>query len=373
MKRILSSALALALLAMPWSGAFAAESGMNFDFEGGDSGFLPIFADLPAVEGTEEFYELEHGHVTVPVEGAGKGMFLSGNNHSDDLFMGYYRELAGLTPGERYVFQVTFQLATDVEGGLIGIGGSPGASVYVKGGVTARKPVAAETEERYYRLNLDKGNQGTGGADMALLGDMEKYAPQRPGEYEFKTFAFAAEAVPGEDGKVYLILGTDSGFEGTSSWYADNISVQWVEKRNETITRAEAVQLLYEAVSAGPMDGPVFRDVDASSPYWYALGWAQNSGYISGCGGERFAPEDCLTVEQAMSILYRYVGSPETVLPAGLPGISPWAKQSTAWGLQQRLIQEDDLAGRRGAIAKSVYMEALEKAISLRDRTETSQ
>ncbi len=88
MKRILSAALALALLAMPWNGASAAESGMNFDFEEDDSGFLPIFADLPAVEGTEEFYELEYGHRDVPVEGAGKGLFLSGNNHSDDLFMG---------------------------------------------------------------------------------------------------------------------------------------------------------------------------------------------------------------------------------------------------------------------------------------------
>lgn len=372
MKRILSTALALALLAMPWSGAFAAESGANFDFEEGDSGFLPIFADLPAVEGTEEFYELEHGHVTVPVEGAGKGMFLSGNNHSDDLFMGYYKELAGLAPGERYVFQVAFQLATDVEGGLIRIGGSPGSSVYVKGGVTAQKPVAAETEEQYYRLNLDKGNQGTGGADMALLGDIEKYDPQRPGEYEFKTFAFSAEAVPGEDGKVYLILGTDSGFEGTSSWYADNISVQWVEKQNETITRGEAVQMLYEAASAGPMDGPAFRDVDSSSPYWYALGWAQNRGYISGCGGGRFAPEDRLTMEQAISILYRYAGSPETVLLTELPGISPWAKQSTAWGLQQKLIQEDDLTGHRGAIAKSVYAEALEKVLRPDDGTEFS-
>lgn len=370
MKHILSTALALALLAMPWSGTFAAESGANFDFEEGDSDFLPIFADLPAVEGTEEFYELEHGHVTVPVEGAGKGMFLSGNNHSDDLFMGYYKELAGLTPGERYVFQVAFQLATDVEGGLIGIGGSPGSSVYVKGGVTAQKPVAAETEEQYYRLNLDKGNQGTGGADMALLGDIEKYDPQRPGEYEFKTFAFSAEAVPGEDGKVYLILGTDSGFEGTSSWYADNISVQWVEKQNETITRGEAVQMLYEAASAGPMDGPAFRDVDSSSPYWYALGWAQNRGYISGCGGGRFAPEDRLTMEQAISILYRYAGSPETVLLTELPGISPWAKQSTAWGLQQKLIQEDDLTGHRGAIAKSVYAEALEKVLRPDDGTE---
>ncbi|MCI9170091.1 MAG: S-layer homology domain-containing protein [Lawsonibacter sp.] len=373
MKRILSAALALALLAMPWNGASAAESGMNFDFEEDDSGFLPIFADLPAVEGTEEFYELEYGHRDVPVEGAGKGLFLSGNNHSDDLFMGYYKELDGLTPGERYVFRVTFQLATDVESGMIGIGGSPGSSVCVKGGVTAQKPAAAETEERYYRLNLDKGNQSTGGADMAVIGDMEKYDSQRPGVYEFKSFDFTAEAVPGKDGRVYLILGTDSGFEGTSSWYVDHISVQWVEKRNETITRAEAVQLLYDAASAGPADGPAFRDVDLSSPYWYALGWAQSSGYISGRGGGCFAPNDRLTVEQAMSILYRYADSPEDILPMDLPGVSSWAERSMAWGLQRELIQEDGLTGHGGAIVKSAYVEALEKTVSLYGGTEASR
>lgn len=363
MKRILSAALALALLAVPCDRAFAAESGVKFDFETGDSGFLPIFADLPAAEGTEEFYELVHDHRDVPVEGAGKGLFLSGNNHSDDLFMGYYKELDGLTPGEPYVFHVTFRLATNVEGGMVGIGGSPGESVVMKGGVTAARPAAPVAEDGYHRLNIDKGNQGQGGPDMAIIGTIAKTDSQRPGEYEFKPFAFTAEAVPGADGKVYLIFGTDSGFEGTSSWYVDDLSVQWVEKRNETVTRGEAVQLLYDAASAFSADEPEFQDVDLSSPYWYALGWAQSSGYISGFGG-RFAPEDRLSVEQAMSILYRYAGSPE-VSSADLPGVAPWARQSTAWALQQGLIREGDLTGRGGAIVKSVYTEALEKTVSL--------
>lgn len=369
MKRVLSVALGLVLFALPWSGALALESGAEFDFEKGDSDFIPIFADLPAGAGTEEFYELEHGCREVPVEGAGKGLFLSGNNHSDDLFMGYYKELAGLTPGTPYVFQVSFQMATNVEGGMIGVGGSPGSSVYVKGGVAAEKPAAVVTEDQYYRLNIDKGNQGTGGADMAVIGNMEKWGSTGPSEYELKAFAFRAEATPGAGGRVYLILGTDSGFEATSSWYLDNIAVQWVEKENETVSRAQAVQLLYDAAHGSPMDGPVFSDTDPSSPWWYALGWARNSGYISGYGNGRFGPTDLLTVEQAMSILYRYAGSPDTALPAELPKVSPWAEQSVAWGLQQGLIQRDNLTGHGGTIVRSIYEDALEKALSMEGGT----
>lgn len=362
MKRILSAALGLVLLVMPWSGALAAVSSVHFDFEEGDAGFFPVFADLPASEGTEEFYELEYGRRNIPVEGAGLGLFLSGNNHSDDLFMGYYKELDGLTPGEPYVFQVDFQLATNVETGLIGIGGSPGSSVYVKGGVTAKEP-AAVIEDGYYRLNLDKGNQGTGGVDMAVLGDISKYESLRPGGYEFKPFTFTAEATPGENGRVYLILGTDSGFEGTSSWYIDNVTMRWVEQRNETITRAQAVQLLYDAALASPVDGPTFRDVDLFSPCWYALGWAQANGYISGHDNGVFCPEEPLTVEQAMTILYCFAGSPETG-PADLPQVSLWAERAVSWGLRQGLIQKDDLTGHGGMIVKNVYAEAVEKVLN---------
>lgn len=110
----------------------------SFDFSEDDGGFAPIFSDYPTEPDVEQFYEFQTGHEEVPVADAGKGLFISGNNHSDDLFMGYYKELTGLAPETEYQFTVRFKLATNVEGGMIGIGGSPGESVFVKCGVVSK-------------------------------------------------------------------------------------------------------------------------------------------------------------------------------------------------------------------------------------------
>ena len=218
--------LAAVLLAAALLRPTATTRDITFDFEANDGGFVPIFADYPAGSGVDAFYELQHEWAASPT-GDGKALFLSGNNHSDDLFMGYYKEIDGLNAGQRYEFQVSFRLATNVEGGMIGVGGSPGTSVYVKGGIAAEQPRRSTDALNNYRLNIDKGNQGTDGRDMLLLGNLEKENPQHPGAYEWKDFRFTAQAIANEDGCVYLILGTDSGFEATSAYYLDEISVSW--------------------------------------------------------------------------------------------------------------------------------------------------
>ena len=142
MKKLISAGLAAMLtVSMLTAAASAADStSVQFDFSQSDSGFVPIFADYPNTEGVDEFYEFRHSWGEVPIPGAGNGLFISGNNHSDDLFMGYVKMLDGFAPARTYRFTVSFKLATDVEGGLVGVGGSPGESVAVKCGVTSRGP-----------------------------------------------------------------------------------------------------------------------------------------------------------------------------------------------------------------------------------------
>ena len=198
----------------------------NFDFETDDHGFTAIFADYPIGEDVDQFYELKHEWTVLPAKD-GKGLFLSSNNHSDDLFMGYFKEFSGFTAGHIYEFQVNFRLATNVEGGMIGVGGSPGSSVFVKGGVTSTKPQCIDNGQNQFLLNLDKGNQGVGGQDMLLLGNIEKEEALHPGQYEWKQFEFSVQAKADKAGCVWLIIGTDSGFEATSSYYLDDISLSW--------------------------------------------------------------------------------------------------------------------------------------------------
>ena len=196
----------------------------SFNFDGEDEGFTAIFADYP--KGSEEFFELESGLRDIPVEGvSGKGYYLKGNNHSDDLFMGFYTKLTGFSAGEGVRLTVSFKLATSVEGGMIGIGGSPGESVIVKCGVTSVEPQAVEDNEGYYRTNIDAGSQANAGKDMKIVGNLSKQDSKAPGEFEFNSYTVEINAIANENGELWLIIATDSGFEGISEYYLDDVTV----------------------------------------------------------------------------------------------------------------------------------------------------
>jgi len=195
-----------------------------FDFEDDDSGFVAIFADYP--EGSEVFYQLESGYKALPVPGVtGSGLYIKGNNHSDDLFMGYYKKLNGFAPGEKAILRVEFKLATNVEAGFFGIGGSPGESVAVKCGVVAVKPEAVVDGSGYYRMNIDTGAQMNSGADMQMIGNLAKKSTTEFDAYEFNLYQLDVSVQANENGELYLIIATDSGFEGVSDYYIDDVEV----------------------------------------------------------------------------------------------------------------------------------------------------
>lgn len=234
MKKIILVTTVFALLIAFMSGCTPktespAETSAFFDFEQSDSGFVPIFADYPDQEDVDGFYEFQHRYGEVPIPKAGKGIFISGNNHSDDLFMGYVKKLEGFTAGETYHFSVSFKLATNVEGRMVGVGGAPGESVTVKCGIVSTEPKATN-ESGYFRMNIDTGSQSNVGKDMTVVGNMAKTQNNRPGEYEFNEFSAEFDMTANENGEVYLIIGTDSGFEATTAYYLDDISVTWSQE-----------------------------------------------------------------------------------------------------------------------------------------------
>ena len=64
-----------------------------------------------------------------------KGIFLSGNNHSDDLFMFIKRPIDKLMPNTDYNLSFHVTIESNVSQGEFGIGGSPGESVFFKVGL----------------------------------------------------------------------------------------------------------------------------------------------------------------------------------------------------------------------------------------------
>ena len=73
-----------------------------------------------------------------------------------------------------------------------------------------------------YIMNIDKGNQASGGEDAITLGDVANsvVCGDTP-TWELKELSSASrvEVTTGSQGDVWLLVGTDSAFEATSSLY----------------------------------------------------------------------------------------------------------------------------------------------------------
>jgi hypothetical protein len=198
---------------------------LHYKFSERSAGFAAGFADYPA--GEESFYELQADYRALPKYlGGNRAIYLSGNNHSDDLFMFIKNRIGGLRPGGAYSVTLQVQVASNAPNGSFGIGGSPAQSVYLKAGVTNVEPVPVN-REGFIELNVDKGVQSQPGADAQVLGNIGVETttdPSGSSRYVLKNFRSKPFLVEADDaGNLWLFTGTDSGFEGTTSLYFTKI------------------------------------------------------------------------------------------------------------------------------------------------------
>ncbi len=199
----------------------------RFDFDEGPLGFVAGFADYPPAH--EEIYELTSGHRALPAPLESRsGLFLSGVNRSDDLFMFFKGPIDGLTPGVSYAVEVSVEIATSTPAGCVGVGGAPGESVWIKAGVTAEEP-AAVLEGSHLRMNIDIGRQSNGGTQAVVLGNVANSRQcEQSREWELK--ALERQSTPAgtsvsADGRAWFLIGVDSGFESRTEVYFTGASV----------------------------------------------------------------------------------------------------------------------------------------------------
>jgi hypothetical protein len=202
----------------------------SFDFNDSQEGWQPDFADMPASMEDSIFYELRFAYTDLPETlGEGKSLMLSGNNHSDDLFMFMKRKVSGLIPNTTYTLVFEVELASNAPKGSVGAGGSPGESVFLKAGASKIEPVKMVQNEKWV-LNIDKGNQSMPGLNAAVLGDIA--IPSNASDYTIISRSNAASssaplfmAQTNNDGEIWLFVGTDSGFEGTTTVYYRKVNI----------------------------------------------------------------------------------------------------------------------------------------------------
>ena len=197
----------------------------EYEFDSDKEGWTEGFADYP--EGEEELYELgyDHSNLPEPLDRSQGSLKITGNNYSDDLFMYITRKITGLAPNKPYELKFNVELASNAPSNAFGVGGAPGESVYLKAGATTTEPTTTLGDSKHYRMTLDKGNQGTDGKDMVLIGNVANGSDKE--EYSLitrsneGTFSVTAD----NKGEVWVIIGTDSGYESVTTLYYNKISI----------------------------------------------------------------------------------------------------------------------------------------------------
>ncbi|MCE0723287.1 MULTISPECIES: hypothetical protein [Legionella] len=206
--------------------------------------FKVSFADYP--KGEEKFFELQFKNdakLPYEINTSLHALKISGNNHSDDLFMYAYKKVKDLKPNTTYRVSFSLEFASNAPDGSTGVGGSPGDSVYVKIGAVSHKPLRYVDDLNHYRINLDKGNQALDGKDMLTIGSFGvdtansvyrlKTLPYLPTE-EIQTKLANYTTRTNDKGEVWLVLGTDSGFESTTTIFYTSLSVTFKELIEES-------------------------------------------------------------------------------------------------------------------------------------------
>ncbi|QHW00717.1 hypothetical protein [Spirosoma endbachense] len=189
-------------------------------------GWVADIVDYGVAQDTTMRFKSGWKSLPSPLDTTRKSLMLESMNRSDDAFMFLKKKVTGLQPNKDYSLVFDIELASKYPTNSIGIGGSPGGSVYLKAGASAVEPVK-EKKDDFYSLNIDKGAQNDNGKDAILLGNVG-IGDDEPDAYKLITRSNADKpftARSNANGELWLLVGTDSGFEGLTTLYYSQIKV----------------------------------------------------------------------------------------------------------------------------------------------------
>ena len=156
-----------------------------------------------------------------------------------------------------------------------------------------------------------------------------------------------------------------------TSWYYPEVYYVWshnlMSGMSDTIfapeantTRAQFVQVLYRLAGAPAVDKSdlPFTDLKAD---WYrdAIAWAYKNGIASGTSKTTFSPDQVITRQQMVAMIYHYKGDPKANgdLSKFKDGasVSGYAKQAMIWAVDNKVISgfEDGTIRPTGAATRA--------------------
>lgn len=362
-KRILTLALAAALLLTPFSlasasgTAFVADvpeqlpaAGESFTVSvslTGNPGFNSIQFRLAYDDTVVQCDEVENGAVLA-------GTLSASNPHATGDGVGAMVSAASLdavtSDGEIAQFQFTVLRAgtagfsledvslTDVDGTELPFSASTQASGAGKPGVPPPADSADDEGTNTGGVNTGDANTGSGGN----AGEETPTQPEETGQDIAQTAPASFSDVPDTHWAYSSVaeaagLGLIAGFEDGSF------------RPDQPVTRGQFVVILWRMAGSPETDAAAdFADVAPTAWYAKAVAWANENGFVNGVSAQRFDPDGNITREQAVTILHRYAGT-----PSGMEGmlsgiydsqftdsgsISPYAKNAVYWAVYHSIV-----------------------------------
>ena len=211
---------------------------VEYNFKSGSLGWTADFADYPPNIGTG--YELDARLRFMPrklTRLPRQGFYIQGHNRSADLFMYLKRRLRvedGIVASQTYRVEYVITLASNAATGCVGIGGAPGESVFLKAGASPIEPLSVLQSNGYLRMNVDIGSQSNSGTAASVAGNIangipcEKAFPTLPFALIQRSHQHTSNVTASAAGELWLLVGTDAGFEGLTRLYYQNIRVRLV-------------------------------------------------------------------------------------------------------------------------------------------------
>ena len=142
----------------------------------------------------------------------------------------------GIVAGRTY--ELTFKLifASNAQTGCGGVGGSPGESVFLKAGASPAEPRALLTPPppdprvfSWLSMNVDKSNQAQSGIAASVVSNIANGRPCDLFSREYvsleRVHQHTSLVNANANGELWLLVGTDSGFEALTAIYYQRIDV----------------------------------------------------------------------------------------------------------------------------------------------------
>ncbi len=110
-----------------------------------------------------------------------------------------------------------------------------------------------------------------------------------------------------------------------------------------------------------------FTDIDPREYYSEAIAWAAEQGIVAGYDETHFGPDDSITREQLVSMLYRYAGSPETNGSlekfTDSAGASRYARSALCWAVETGILsgKVNGVLDPRGKATRAEVASVLER------------